>query len=374
MHSVSNVYQIAVSQKVREKAVHDVCRTRHDIHNFALYGVNQAETVDLTYDWIIGYRNAPHVLIPINDGVRRKLRYIIVPTFEELVVQHCVVEALKPMFMRGMYEHSYASIPGRGAHKAKKVIERYIKHHPAKCKYVLKMDIYHFFQSIPHDILKDKLRKAIHDEYMLALLFEIIDVIDSGLPLGFYTSQWLANWFLQGLDHFIKEELHADLYIRYMDDMVIFGSNKKKLHYIRQQIETYLETKLGLHLKGNWQVFRFDYVKDGKHYGRDLDFMGFRFFRNKTILRKSIMLRATRKAKRMSRKAKPTIYDIRQMMSYIGWIDATDTYGMYLKYIKPYVDFGHCKKRVSKYDRRKRRYANSLLSPRGNPSYQAACA
>jgi hypothetical protein len=214
------------------------------------------------------------------------------------------------------------------------------------------MDIRHFFDTIPHDILKEMLAKKIHDKAMLNLLFEIIDITDEGLPLGFYTSQWLSNWYLQGLDHYIKEDLKAVYYVRYMDDMVIFGSNKRELHKMRVLIEEYLNNKLGLNLKGNWQVYRFDYVKNKKHYGRDLDFMGFRFFRNKTILRKSILRRLKRKVQKIRKKFKPTMYDIRQLLSYNGWLKATDTYWMYLDYVKPYVDFKKLKRRISNYDKR----------------------
>lgn len=63
------------------------------------------------------------------------------------------------------------------------------------------------------------------------------------------------------------------------------------------------------------------------------------------------MFKATRKAKKLSSKEKPTIYDMRQMMSYLGWIDATDTYNMYLYWIKPYVSFQAMKRRISKYDK-----------------------
>ena len=48
-----------------------------------------------------------------------------------------------------------------------------------------------------------------------------------GIPLGFYTSQWLSNWYLQGLDHFIKEQLCAVHYMRYMDDMVVFRKQQE---------------------------------------------------------------------------------------------------------------------------------------------------
>ena len=50
------------------------------------------------------------------------------------------------------------------------------------------------------------------------------------------------------------------------------------------------------------------------------------------------MLKVTRKAKKLSKKEKITIYDIRQIMAYLGWIDCTDTYKMYEECIKPYVN------------------------------------
>lgn len=184
-------------------------------------------------------------------------------------------------------------------------------------------------------------------------MFEIIDITESGIPLGFYTSQWIANWYLQDLDHYIKEKLKAVHYIRYMDDMIIFGSNKRTLHKHREKIGEYLSRNLGLSMKGNWQIFRFDCDGGKNRHGRELDYMGFRFYRDRTVLRKSIMMKASRKAKSISKKEKATIYDIRQMMAYLGWIDCTDTYGMYAKRIKPYVDFGYYKERLSRYDRKK---------------------
>lgn len=359
MHSFNHLIDIALSDEVIKKSVHKVTLKRKKHRKCKQYTENEERTCSLAHDWIINYENDTHKPKLIEDGITHKIRTIIVPTYKELVVQHCVVQALQPMFMRGMYEHSYASIPNRGAHKAKKYIEKWIANDKKNCKYVLKMDIRHFFDSIPHDILKQKLGDKIHDTAMLNIMFKIIDVTDKGLPLGFYTSQWLSNWYLQDLDHYIKEDLQAVYYVRYMDDMVIFGSNKKRLHHIRILIEKYLKDELGLELKDNWQVYRFDYIKNGKHYGRDLDFMGFRFFRKVTILRKSIMRRAKRKAIKVGNKDRPTIYDIRQMLSYNGWLKVTDTYGMYLKYIKPYVDFKKLKKRISNYDKRNKEVINN---------------
>ena len=301
------------------------------------------------------FKNDRHVPKAIYDGIRRKQRFILVPTMREQVVHHMIVNVLKPIFMKSMYEHSYGSIPDRGAHMAKKRIEKWIRRGGRDVKYVLKMDIKKYFDSIPHDILKRKLADLIHDRAFLNILNEIVDATgtDRGIPLGFYTSQWFANWYLTELDHYIKEELHVKYYVRYMDDMVIFGSNKRELHEIKRKIEAYLEERLGLQLKENWQVYLFDYVKpDGKHVGRDLDFMGFRFYRDRTTLRKSIMFKATRKARRIAKKVWKTVHDCRQMLSYLGWLDCTNTYAMYKRFIKPYVSFQYLKRRVSAYQNR----------------------
>jgi hypothetical protein len=327
-----------VGERIRKKnyeIIQSFIRANHRGHEFGA-GVKRrwqrtVQEAVKAKSWVVNYQKTEHHEVLIYDGIGRKQRKIIVPTFRELTVQHAVVNVLKPIFMKGMYEHSYASIPGRGVHKAKKQIEKWIKHDTRNVKYVLKMDIKHFFDSVPHDILKAKLEKLIHDSKLLDLLFKIIDTTEHGLPLGFYTSQWFANWYLQDLDHFIKEDLKAVHYVRYMDDMVIFGSNKKTLHEMRKAIEKYLNDKLGLTLKENWQVFRFHYVRCNQSRGRDLDFMGFRFYRNRTTLRRRIMLKATRKAKKISKKSRATIYDIRQMLSYLGWLDCTDTYDMYQK-------------------------------------------
>lgn len=259
MKSYNHLYEKTISETNRRYALSQAKHSKRFRKIMKHRHMSDDAAVEQSLDWIVNYENAEHVPVYIYDGITRKERTIIVPTMEELLVQHCIVNAMKPMFCKGMYEHSYASLPGRGAHKGKQVIEKWIRTDSKNCKYVLKMDIRHFFDSIPHDRLKAKLKKTVHDEKMLELLFRIIDVTEVGIPLGFYTSQWLSNWYLQGLDHFIKEQLCAVHYMRYMDDMVVFGSNKRVLHRMRQAISDYLEMELGLELKANWQVFRFSY-------------------------------------------------------------------------------------------------------------------
>lgn len=302
--------------------------------------------IDAYADFILSelphFKNDKHTPKEIYDGISRKKRTIIVPTFREQVIHHLVVDLLKPFFLQGIYEHAYGSIPKRGVHDAKKAIERWIRKDGSNCKYILKMDIKKYFESIPHNILKAKLERQIFDEKIKAILFEIVDATDKGLPLGFYTSQWLSMWYLMGFDHYVKENCKAAHYVRYMDDLVVFDKDKYYLHNIKHRVIAYLDC-LGLELNKKTQIFPLA--------SRDLDFMGFRFFQTKTILRRGIYYKMLRKARKL-RYRKPTLYEVRQMLSYLGWIKACQIYNVYQLYIKPFVDFGKLKRRISNYDRR----------------------
>ena len=302
--------------------------------------------------YLMNFENARHVPRVIYDGIERKQRTIIVPTFMELIAQHAVCIVLIPILMKGMYEHTYASIPGRGATLGKWHIEHHIRR-GRHIKYYLKLDVRKYFESVSHDRLKAKLSKLIRDKKFLSILFTMIDVTPKGIPIGFYTSQWFANFYLTDFDHWVKEVLKAPAYYRYMDDMVIFADNKRELHRMKRRIEERLEVVESLALKGNWQVVRFHYVKpDGSEIGRDLDFMGFRFYRNRTTIRKSILQKSRRKANRISKKARPTIHDCRQMTSYIGWYGRTDTHGYWMRNIASKIDIEWMKAYISRFDRR----------------------
>ena len=67
-----------------------------------------------------------------------------------------------------------------------------------------------------------------------------------GIPIGNLTSQFFANIYLNGMDHFIKEELRCWYYLRYMDDFMVFHSKKEFLWQVKGAIVDYLK---GLSLK-----------------------------------------------------------------------------------------------------------------------------
>lgn len=107
----------------------------------------------------------------------------------------------------------------------------------------------------------------IKDGTCIELLYEIIDLYTvlavnpslakqeintadkKGLPIGNLTSQFFANFYLSGLDHFVLEQLKPCGYVRYMDDIVVFENSKERLKSIFAKIETFCSARLHLSLK-----------------------------------------------------------------------------------------------------------------------------
>ena len=420
MKTYKNLYEKIISEENLKKAFFKAAkgkRKRKDIqrildnvdeHVAILRGILERED----------FRPAHHKPVQINDGFKMKKRHIIKPYYKyEQVVHHAIIQVLAPtdkeiaqdhslkkVINRGAYEFTCGSVKGRGAHYGKRYIERWIRNDRKNTKYVLKIDVRHFFESIPHDRLKEKLRKVIADEKTLRLLDLIIDAVPTGLPLGYYTSQWLANFYLQDLDHFIKQEVwqpekekkqrqyaarkkrrgaegHAmpdhlcgvKYMVRYMDDIVCFGANKRELKTALERIESYCSGKLGLEIKKNKQIFplskeipltekelaerkraKKSIKKKVKEIGRALDFMGFLFRRTRTTIRKAILYRITRKARKVAKKEKVNWYDASSIISRMGYFRHTDAYNVYLDRVKPYVNIKKLKRIVSNNERKGR--------------------
>ena len=116
--------------------------------------------------------------------------------------------------------------------------------------YILKCDISKFFASIDHDILKKKVERRIKDKDSLNIIFDIIDSYSPGLGIGSMTNQVLAIFYLNDLDHFIKETLKIKYFLRYQDDFLLFHHSKKYLEYCFEQIKNFLKKeKLTLNKK-----------------------------------------------------------------------------------------------------------------------------
>lgn len=115
--------------------------------------------------------------------------------------------------------------------------------------WVLKCDVRKYFDSIPHEVAKQAVRKRIQDPQAIYYIEQVIDSFegDCGIGLGSQLSQLIANAVLDDMDHMIKEQLKIRHYVRYMDDFVLIHEDKEYLKYCRRLIEVRLN-RLGLSL------------------------------------------------------------------------------------------------------------------------------
>lgn len=282
----------------------------------------------------------------IIDKSSGKLRELTIPRFyPDQIIHWAVCLQLKPIFLRGMYAYNCGSIPGRGGKYGKKYIDKIYKN-DRKVRYVLKTDIRKYFPHVNTEKLKELLRRKIKDAKVLRLLDAIIDNGAPGLPIGYYTSQWLANFYLEAVDHQIKEDFKIRCYERNVDDQVFMDSNKRKLHRSRLKLCGYLlNNGYGVELKDNWQLWRI--------HSRPLDFLGFRFYKGKTFLRKNTFLKLRRKIAKIKKRGYCTVAMARGVVSGIGWLkQIPGGKSYYLNYVKPVISKREATRIISIYDKR----------------------
>lgn len=163
---------------------------------------------------------------------------------------------------------NYASQRGKGLHfgldRLKGFFTEYWNKYRTAEGWVLKADVRHFFASIDHDRLKEKLKKLDLEPVVYDLLCTYIDSAD-GLPLGYQTSQLFALLFLDEFDHFVKERLRIRWYGRYMDDFFLIHPDKEYLQFCLKEIRAFMAS-LGLELNEKTQIFP---LRNG------IDFLGF---------------------------------------------------------------------------------------------------
>lgn len=232
------------------------------------------------------------------------------PYYPDRIGQHAIMNITEGIWVKTFINQTYSCIKNRGIHKCAKDIKRALRSNHNGTKYCLKLDIVKFYPSIDHQILKSILLKKIKDKKVLALLFEIIDSAE-GVPIGNYLSQYFANLYLTYFDHYVKEILHVKYYFRYADDIVILHNSKIQLHKWFEDIKKYLDTKLKLHIKSNHQIFPVE--------SRGIDFVGYKFYHNYTLLRKSIKRRLLRLIY-LWEKGKISYSALKvKLSSYFGW-------------------------------------------------------
>lgn len=178
-----------------------------------------------------------------------KKRNVYAAAFDERVLHHAIINVCHECFERNFISDTYATRIDKGVYKAldkaRKASNKY--------KYVAKLDFRKYFDTISHDILKEKLNRIYKDQNLLNIFSQIIDTYSveegRGIPIGNLTSQYFANYYLSSLDHYVKEELRIPVYVRYMDDMLLFDDDRNRLKECVKAVNIYSVESLNLKLK-----------------------------------------------------------------------------------------------------------------------------
>jgi hypothetical protein len=261
------------------------------------------------------YQPAPSVCFVSNQPKRRE---IFAAAFRDRVIHHLLVAQIAPYWERRFIHDSYACRPGKGTLAAVDRVQQFIRQ--ASCNgtrtaWYLHLDVRSFFLRIDKQILLrivvDGLRKqGLVWREDLACLAQVIiqsdptrDVIRrgrgfdavpahkslfhtgnlTGLPIGNYTSQFLANVYLDGLDQFVKHTLKIHGYVRYVDDLLLIDTDQARLLDAEQRIGEFLQRELKLEL--NPGARRLGRVSNG------IDALGYivychhRYLRRRTVRR-----------------------------------------------------------------------------------------
>ncbi len=229
------------------------------------------------------YAISPLFVFIVDKPVKRE---IFASSFRDRIVHHLIVMKLELLFEKEFIYDTYSCRVGKGTHFGINRIERFIR----KCSnndkdecYVLKLDIKGYFMSINKTLLLKKIESFINKKYFyfdkdkLQWLCQKVILNDAtkdclkkassdrwkglpkpkslfyakencGMPIGNYTNQVFANFYLNNFDHFIKSELGIKYYGRYVDDFVLLSSDKIELIEVIPKIRRYLKEKLDLDL------------------------------------------------------------------------------------------------------------------------------
>ncbi len=245
-----------------------------------------------------GFEPSPCICKKRYDSNAKKWRDINEPKlWPDQYVHHALIQVLEPVMMRGMDHWCCGSIKGRGAHYGIYAIKKWMKYDKHRTRYCLEADICHFYDSIKPEHIMARFKQLIKDYRTLDLIERIIK---DGIKIGFYTSQWFANTFLQPLDHYLREVCKVDHYIRYIDNFTIFTRRKRDAKKILKAIRKWLAGN-DLRLKGNYQYYPVPVIMSRnypKKTTRLPNALGYRFGRGFTLLRKHTKLKLIRELKK----------------------------------------------------------------------------
>lgn len=260
------------------------------------------------------------------DSLSRKNREICAFSTHDNIVQTAMVSVIEPVLYKGAYFNSCCNVKGKGIARIEKYIKQFARADDRKRRMAeakgkryrspvanfAKLDLRKFYDSIDHAHLRRLLRRKIKDEAAVDLIMRFAEANGvRGLCIGGRISHVLANFYLEGFDRKILNSAACTRYARYMDDCVIWGANKSKLHALVRSLADDAPV-FGLGVKCGWCVAPWK--------SRAVDFCGYLFYRDGgSGIRKRIKLRIIRRMRALARGISDKRL-INSLASYVGYI------------------------------------------------------
>lgn len=174
-----------------------------------------------------------------------KRRVISALPFIDRIAQHFLIEHSLPFLEPWFAPQSFACRKGYGSHRALARARELCRRHT----WVLRLDIQKFFPSVDHQTLLPLLlprcppelrwlvERILHSPGHVeptAFYFPSDGLFTPherphGLPIGNLTSQIWANAMLTPVDHLLGSKLGIGSFVRYSDDVLIYGNDKAEL-------------------------------------------------------------------------------------------------------------------------------------------------
>ncbi len=214
-----------------------------------------------------------------------KERTIHAAPVRERVIHHAIINLCGPWLERPLIDNTFACRTGKGQWaaiaKAQELSRKY--------SWCLKLDIKSYFDSIDQKILFSMLLGKFKDPRLLDLFYELLSTYYStvpgkGLPIGNLTSQFFANFYLAPFDRLASSRDHHG-YVRYMDDMLIFGEHQELKEFLALARE-FLHDELQLTIKRGGSL---------QPIARGIDFLGCRVYPHHLLLNRRSRIRFLRK-------------------------------------------------------------------------------
>ncbi len=221
-----------------------------------------------------------------------KPRLISAMPFRDRIVQHALHSVVGPIFERTLMGRCYACRKGKGTHAGADAVQAELRAVIAThgtCHF-LKTDFRAYFASIRRAALWQEIERKISCVGTLRLIEAFTPRTGTGLPIGNLTSQLWANVYGHVFDRWLVTQ-GALRWHRYMDDVVILGTDAGTLRSLLHQAREFASATMGLDLS-RWMV---------AHWQAGVNYLGYRIWPTHRLLRRSSVVSARRKLRAFAR-------------------------------------------------------------------------